>query len=215
MEEKINFNELVNLCKDDMIKYNEYMDYLKSVLKNTIKNIREINIAKIQNYIVMVIEYIYDNKICFLETKREIKNNKKSIYNNDKYNFGDPYFNIHCNIFSDIERFIEDNEFMNGHKIIEKYRDGECIIDILPSMISLYYKKDSEKLLSLSYRNSHSKKYNNEDQKIIDSLNTYSLHVKENILDFEINELLNAKIIDKDELPSYICEKNKQLKKIK
>ena len=104
---------------------------------------------------------------------------------------------------------------MNGHKIIEKYRDGECIIDILPSMISLYYKKDSEKLLSLSYRNSHSKKYNNEDQKIIDSLNTYSLHVKENILDFEINELLNAKIIDKDELPSYICEKNKQLKKIK
>ena len=218
MENRISFNELVDLNKGNMDKYNEYMTYLKSIFRTMSRKIEKVNVFKNKESIILEIEYNEEGKIFYLDIVKSYNSNYIRV-NGSRNKEMETIIESMCHyIFEDLKQFCDNNQFMQKTVIEDKIDDNnKYVISILPNIITFAY-KNNEKLVNISYDRINSKLDMNKinTQKLINHSNTYNINEAENIDREHIKSLLNYKIVDINKVPAYLQNNNnKTLSKVK
>lgn len=211
METNISFNELVEINKINIDKYNEYMYYLKSIFRTAFENILNLEVIKKDDEIVLEIQYRDMKKINYFNIVRSIDEDIITINGKNDLELHKKIIGSYNYIFEDLKRFCDDNEFMERQFIKIEKDDVSYIINILPNIIMLNYKQN-KKELNLSYDKMHYKcaEYNNL-YKFINNSNSYDIQTNNRYSKNEINQILNEKIISIDNLPDYLKQTDKKL----
>ena len=214
--DKISINELIDLNKKNMEKYNNYMNYLKDVFRSRITKIKSVNILNFNSEsekLIIEIENInkQDNTINFINIIKDgdnvdvlISDEKREILKNQLLK--------NNSIIDDTLRFCNDNEFMNSSVVKTEYNNKEISVSIHPDMIMFdydnikFYYKSNDHTFRPIYR------YHVPTTKVRNKKNIYEV-VDNNFNNEEFNNLLNSKIIDIEKLPNYIKNKEKTLTK--
>ena len=221
MDNKISINELVDLNKKNIEAYNIYMQYLKDVFRKYVSQIKAVNVVvfdETNNKLGIEVEHadIYENKINYIDIIK-VGDNIEVIVTDKNKQYLKEKIKKDNQILNDIFKFCKDNEFMKTKNARGCMDDKKVLIDLHPDVIVFNYEDGGDKFKFLYELNEHVFRTSKRDDivaiKIKNRGNVYYVIPNENFNSRKFDEVLNLKIIDKNDLPEHLNKSTKTLTK--